>query len=223
MPITWVDESPRSKYRRALSTETLAQAGGMVRERMQQKGAMDREVVSRYASALMERDKRDYEMASESWKNWANATSKQQEEFRQKTEAYTAFKKMMKRQGIEVFDDKGEIIFPPSKADADLAVKESLENLKESQRANRKPNAQEAVDAISKLNASRDTLTYMAQSMDKKSPEYASLQKELEINNRLIKFYNNFVEVETQKLGPAYAPQSAEDWLRAGGFGAEEE
>ena len=142
MPFTFIGESPRTKSKYDLRLQRASDVGAMQRTRVQEVGAIRRETASKYAAALVEQDKRDYEMAQTTWKNFSNATGKQQEEMRQKTEAYTSLKKLFKRQGLEVFDDKGEIIFPPSKADADASVRASVEDLKEKQRQGRKPNPQ---------------------------------------------------------------------------------
>ncbi len=170
MPFTFIGETPRtkSKYdlrlqgaeeRGAIARTRLSEAGALERTKVQEAESTKRDAASKYAAVLAEQDKRDYEMAHETWVNFGNMTGKQQEEFKTKTEAYTATKKLLKRQGLEVFDDKGEVIFPPSKADAAYAVKEAFANAEEGIRAGRKPSQQEMGNIIGALNNARELAT----------------------------------------------------------------
>jgi hypothetical protein len=155
---TILDESPRSKYIRALGNTRAEQGGamdlavvnnraGMQQEGLRQAGGDLRAVRSQYAKAMADKDKQDYDAAYTTWQNFGKATGKQQEEFKQKTEAYESVKKLFKRQGLPVFDDAGEVMFPPSEVDAkaetDMKVKEAGFRVIEELKRNRKPNEQD--------------------------------------------------------------------------------
>lgn len=229
MGFQFIGQSPRTKSKYDLRLQGAQDRGAMARTQVGEAGADRRAVVkeqgvdkrakaSAYASAMLADDEKDFKLGIETYKGFSNMTTPQQESFTQKPEAYGPAKKMFKRLGLDVFDDKGELIFPPSKADADIAIKSAIEKLKEDQRRNRKPNSMEASDMVSKLNASRTTLGYMVTNYAKGSPEAQGIEAEIKAANKLIKFYTEYIQTETSKLGSEYAPKDADAWLDNAGF-----